>query len=248
KGVVTAKKQGRATIWAKLVYRSGGKKRTRNFSCKVTIKGKSEPASNTVEKPGGPQNELETNQPEQTVSKLKIIAEGVPVEVRLASDGQYSYKYNKDEYAVMTTTNGLVFEIKVTSIRPWTGGGNQTNVIICIPDQSYTLITCILAGSTLILPEINVNITISSKASTVVSSLPSDYNKTLNYTGNASSCLLSMNEIKDFAIKAKIFTSSVLLQSSWPEYDMRSPSYNYTSGNGTAKINIDIKGSSFIFE
>lgn len=37
KGVVTAKKRGKATIKAKLVYKSGGKKRVRNFSCKVTI-------------------------------------------------------------------------------------------------------------------------------------------------------------------------------------------------------------------
>lgn len=37
KGIVTAKKQGRTTINARLVYKSGGKKRTKNFSCKVTI-------------------------------------------------------------------------------------------------------------------------------------------------------------------------------------------------------------------
>lgn len=37
KGIVTAKKQGRTTIKASLVYKSGGKKRTKNFSCKVTI-------------------------------------------------------------------------------------------------------------------------------------------------------------------------------------------------------------------
>lgn len=37
KGVITAKKPGKATIKAKLTYQSGGKKRKRNFSCKVTI-------------------------------------------------------------------------------------------------------------------------------------------------------------------------------------------------------------------
>lgn len=40
KGVVTAKKQGKATIQAKLTYKSGGKKRTKKFSCKVTVKKK----------------------------------------------------------------------------------------------------------------------------------------------------------------------------------------------------------------
>lgn len=37
KGIVTAKKQGRTTIKARLVYKRGGKKRIKNFSCKVTI-------------------------------------------------------------------------------------------------------------------------------------------------------------------------------------------------------------------
>ena len=36
-GIVTAKKQGKATIKAKLSYKTGGKKRTKTFSCKVTV-------------------------------------------------------------------------------------------------------------------------------------------------------------------------------------------------------------------
>ena len=37
KGIVTAKKQGKATIKAILSYKTGGKRRTKTFSCKVTI-------------------------------------------------------------------------------------------------------------------------------------------------------------------------------------------------------------------
>ena len=36
-GIVTAKKQGKATIKAKLSYKTGEKKRTKIFSCKVTV-------------------------------------------------------------------------------------------------------------------------------------------------------------------------------------------------------------------
>lgn len=194
------------------------------------------------------ENEIETNHPEQTVSELKITAEGVPVEVRLAADGQYSYEYNKDKYTVTTATNGSTFEIKVSDIRAETGSGNQTNVIVYIPNQSYTLITGVSTGSSLILPAINVNITVTSNASSVIIDLPSDYNKTLNYTGNASSCSLSMSNINDFAVSASISTSAVSVPNSWPVYDMLSSNYNYTGGNGTAKINIDITSSSFIFE
>lgn len=48
KGVVTAKKPGKATIRAKLAYQSGGKKRTRNFSCRVTIRKKTQSSGKTL--------------------------------------------------------------------------------------------------------------------------------------------------------------------------------------------------------
>lgn len=103
-------------------------------------------------------------------------------------------------------------------------------------------------GSSLILPAINANIAVTSNAGSVTISLPSDYNKTLNYTGNASSCSLSMKGINDFSIDAKISTSTVQAPSDWPAYDMLSLDYSYTSGNGAAKINIDVTSSSFMFE
>lgn len=42
KGVITAKKPGKATIRAKLTYQNGGKKRTRSFSCRVMIRKKAQ--------------------------------------------------------------------------------------------------------------------------------------------------------------------------------------------------------------
>ena len=62
--------------------------------------------------------ENKTNQTQQIIDSLKIIAEGVPVQVRLANDGQYSYEYDKDEYTVITSTNDSTFEIKVTDNKP----------------------------------------------------------------------------------------------------------------------------------
>ena len=53
--------------------------------------------------------------------------------------------------------------------------------------------------------------------------------------------------MKDYIINAKISTSSVQVLSSWPEYDMLSSDYSYTSGNGTAKLNIDVASSSITF-
>lgn len=47
-GVITAKKPGKATIKAKLTYQSGGKSRTRNFSCRVTVIKKAQSAGKTL--------------------------------------------------------------------------------------------------------------------------------------------------------------------------------------------------------
>ncbi len=183
----------------------------------------------------------------QAAGNLKITAEGAPVEVRLASDGQYSYEYDKDKYTVTTTMNGSTFEIKAVEMESGANMGEQSNVIIRIPNQDYTQITGVAEGGSLILPAINANIIVTSNAGSVVLSLPSDYNKTLNYTGNASACSLSMNGIYDFAVRAKISASSVQTLSDWPVYGMLCSDYSYTSGEGTAKINMDITGSSFTF-
>lgn len=80
-----------------------------------------------------------------------------------------------------------------------------------------------------------------------MASLPSDYGKVINYTGNGSSCTLAMSDVKDFAVDAKISASAVLVPDDWPAYDMLSSGYSHSSGNGTAKINIDVIGSSFTF-
>lgn len=48
KGIVTAKKQGNATIKAKLSYKTRGKKKTKTFSCKVTIINKKSAGKNLV--------------------------------------------------------------------------------------------------------------------------------------------------------------------------------------------------------
>ena len=47
KGVVTAKRQGTATIRARLAYKSGGKNRTQRFNCKVTVRNKNTASAGT---------------------------------------------------------------------------------------------------------------------------------------------------------------------------------------------------------
>ena len=47
-GVITAKNPWKATVKAKLTYKSGGEKRTRNFSCRVTVRKKKQSSGKTL--------------------------------------------------------------------------------------------------------------------------------------------------------------------------------------------------------
>lgn len=195
----------------------------------------------------GWQSETAPNQSGQPAGDLKITAEGAPVEVRLTGGGEYRYEYDKDKYTVSASANGSAFEIKVSEIASRIDLGEPDNVIIYIPDQSYAHITGVSEGSSLVLPAINADISVTSSASSVVISLPPDYNKTLNYTGSASSCSLSMGGMDDFAVSASSDASAVRVPEGWPAYDMLHSDYSYTRGSGAAKINIDVTGSAFIF-
>lgn len=74
KGIVTAKKQGKTTIKARLVYKRGGKKRTRNFSCKVTItKKKTATKQETAKK---------ENTKQETTGKSLVVYFSAPVQER----------------------------------------------------------------------------------------------------------------------------------------------------------------------
>lgn len=208
--------------------------------------GSSSPSSTAESAAPQTGDHAEAEPPAQTAGSLKLTAEGVPVEVRLASDGNYRYEYDQAEYGVATAENGSTLEITVTDLRPETDNGD--NVVIYIPNQSYSLVTAVLRGSSVTLPPINGNLTVESNAGSLVASLPSGYSQMFQYTGNASSCSLSMGGVRDFAVSGKISTSAVSVPSGWPVYDMLSPSYSYTSGTGAAKINLDVTSSSFIFQ
>ncbi len=180
------------------------------------------------------------------VSNLKIIAKNVNVDVRLASNGQYSYDYDSSKFTVTTATNGSIFKIKVTAksgaTKSW-----KNRVIVYIPDQTYTLITGISKKSGLSLPAVNADITVKNKKGAVSVSLPSNYSKIINYRGVSGSGSLTMGSTTDFAINAKFSACAVSVPKSWSACSNGSSSYSYTSGSGTAKINVELKKCSFAF-
>ncbi|MDE7313724.1 MAG: hypothetical protein K2N87_19220 [Eubacterium sp.] len=180
------------------------------------------------------------------IRKLKIIAVNANVDVQLAGNGQYSYSYDRSKFTVTTAKGGQTFKIKVKA-KPGAANGWENRVIVYIPKQAYTSITGVAKKSGMSLPAVNANINVINSAGAVSISLPSNYSKTVNYTGVSGSGSLAMNGNTDFAVDAEFSVCAVAVPSRWPAYSNGSSSYSYTSGSGAAKINIKLKGCSFAF-
>lgn len=182
------------------------------------------------------------------IKNLKIIAVNANVDVQLASNGQFSYRYDKSKFTVITAKNDKVLKIKVKA-KPGVTSSWEDRVIVCIPKRTYTRITGIAKNSGLGLPAVNANINVTNRSGAVSISLPSNYKKTVNYTGVSGSGSLAMNGNTDFAVNAESSGCAVSVPSRWPVYKNGSSNYRYSyvSGNGTAKINIKLTGCAFAF-
>lgn len=178
--------------------------------------------------------------------KLEITANNVNVDIWLSDDGQYKYDYDDSEYAVTTDKNGSTLKIKVKA-KPGSGKDWDKRVRIYIPDQNYKHIKAVSNKSGLGLAANNSDITVKNNSGAVSVKLPSNYNKTLKYTGICGSGSLAMNKNKDFDINAKFSGCSVAVPNGWPAYSNGSSDYNYKRGKGTAKINIGFTKGSFAF-
>lgn len=178
-------------------------------------------------------------------NNLKITADNANVDVQLASNGQYSYDYDSSKFTVTTTTNESTFEITF-SANLGAVIGFEDRVIVYIPDQTYELITGVCEKGGLYLPAVNANITVINNAGAASVRLPSDYSKTVNYTGVSGAGSLVMNYNTDYTVNVKYSDSAISGLKDWPMFGSGGD-YNYTSGNETAKIKIDLEKCAFSF-
>lgn len=178
-------------------------------------------------------------------NKLKITADHANVDVQFASDGQYSFDYDSSKFTVTAATDESTFEI-IVSADLEAIIGFEDRVTVYIPDQTYDLITGISEKGGLHLPEIDADITITNNAGAASVRLPSDYCKTLNYTGISGAGSLVMNNNTDFSVNVSYSVSAVSGLRSWPMFG-GSGDYIYRSGDGTAKINVALTKCAFSF-
>ena len=141
-------------------------------------------------------------------------------------------------------TNGAAFEIKVTG-KPDAAFRWEDRVMIYIPAQTYDLITGVSEKGGLKLSSLNTDMDVINNAGSVMVNLPSDYDRTLNYTGASASGAVILNGNADFAVSAKFTSCAVTVPDSWPVCGNGSSEYSYTSGSGTAKVNLELTNSAF---
>ena len=117
--------------------------------------------------------------------------------------------------------------------------------MICIPAQTYDLITGVSEKGGLKLSGLNTDIDVTNNTGSVMIDLPSDYDRTLNYTGASASGAVILNGNADFSVSAKFTSCSVTVPDTWPVCGNGSSEYSYTSGSGIAKVNIELTNASF---
>ncbi len=198
--------------------------------------------SNTAGKPANTAVETDSGLP--AGSNLKITAKNATVEVQPAGDGQYRCDYDENNCTVTTVTSDAAFEITVAG-KPDAAFGWEDRVMIYIPAQTYDLITGVSEKGGLKLSGLNTDIDVTNNAGSVMIDLPSDYDRTLNYTGISASGAVILNGNSDFAVSAEFTSCSVTVPDTWPPCGNGSSEYSYTSGSGIAKVNIELTNASF---
>ena len=200
------------------------------------------PKNDTVGKPAD--TAVEADSGLSTGSNLKITAENATVEVQTAGDGQYRCDYDENNCTVTTVTSDDAFEITVTG-KPDAAFGWEDRVMVYIPAQTYDLITGVSEKGGLKLSGLNTDIDVTNNAGSVMIDLPSDYDRMLNYTGISASGAVILNGNSDFTVSAKFTACSVTVPDTWPPCGNGSSEYSFTSGSGTAKVNIELTSASF---
>lgn len=186
------------------------------------------------------------NATEKPADNLKITVENCNVYVAFSTNEQYSYDFDSSKFKITTTTKDSTFEIHISKVTDAEVNWND-NITIYIPNKAYNLMTATSQKGGLSLPPVDANIILTSDSGAVAINLPPNYTKTVDYTGVKSSGSLNLSGITNFDINAKLNTSAVSTPKAWPSLKNGNSSYNHLSGNGAAKININLTNCSFSF-
>lgn len=173
-----------------------------------------------------------------TEDSLEITVNDVNAAIAFSEDGKYHFEYDSSRFTVDTTESAYTTRIQIG--RKTAGRQNfEDRVKVYIPDMPYASIKGVAENGAFNIPSVNADITVINHSGAVSVELPCDFSKTVTYTADSSACTIGLNGITDVTVNASISDCAVSLPDGWPGFSFRETEYRHTSGNGTAKINLD---------
>ena len=191
----------------------------------------------------------ETQTKENAPYDIVIHAKKCNIIVLQSTDKDFKYEYDKSLYKISSKQKDDLFKINVKSLSKEANDSEEytqdKRIRIYVPAYVYKKIKIVgnYAGISVLPIDANIDLVNKNGAASVF--LEKGFCKKLNYSSNAGSGCIRIEEgMTDYSLKAKISDSSFAPGDGMPGYKY-TPSYKYTSGNGTAAINLNIKKSAF---
>ncbi|QHI71045.1 M56 family metallopeptidase [Aminipila terrae] len=190
------------------------------------------------------------------------IKENVPFDIVINADNcniivlqstgkDFKYEYDKSLYNVSSKQQDDIFTINAKSLSKVAndseGYTQDKRIRIYVPDYVYENIKIVGNYAGISVLPIDANIDLVNKNGAAGVYLGKGFSKKLNYYSSEGAGSIRLEEgMTDYSLKAKISSSSFAPGDDMWTYN-HTRSYNYTSGNGSAVISLDIKKSSFSF-
>ncbi|MCE3201095.1 M56 family metallopeptidase [Paenibacillus sonchi] len=185
----------------------------------------------------------------QKVKNIQLHVDDANVKVKFSENGQFRYEYDKAMHRITSKVTGSNMEIKVEQLKAPQGAsipeGLTDMINIYIPDKSYNNITVDDNASGVSLPELNANLHLTNNNGSMSIQIPESFNKVIDFAHTNGSGSVSIDaKAKNYAVNVTAKDSSVSTSPGLPAFTNGKP-WRYKNGNGAAKININVKKSSF---
>lgn len=181
-----------------------------------------------------------------TVTDCNVYVKTLSKNVVNSDTDNNGFKYEIDESIYTLTISQdnetLNIELKPTGRR----NENQTAMpVIYIPEKEYNNITVTGNRAGISLPPVNADFIVTNSDGATSMSVSKQFNKTIDFSNISGSGSLIISPAADnYTLNMKAAESAVSVPPEMPDY-LFEPGYEYVKGDGSAKINLEIKESSF---
>lgn len=186
---------------------------------------------------------METVTAPSALKELKFTVRSAPVRVEMSKDDAFHFEYDSDAVTVTQTSDETTAEITVTG-KPGFKRESHGSVRVCIPDLVYEAVTGTVDSGVFHIAIPNADLHFACHSGVFELMLPPCFTKTIQFTGHSTTVKFDMNGNADFSFQGKMNSCVLSAPKEWPGSHMvGSANHSFTIGNGTAKINMDLKNA-----